>query len=178
VVLQLKYTAREGGASLRTMAINSMQGVLKTIANQVPAAGLFRAFDLQHDFPNNWYAFMTDGTGTYNLTLSKLNFSFYTQNSGLKLTILNLGLFVEVRTGASPALQVAIDGAAAQGMTTGTATSTYGENVQYLDLVAGFTQSLKKMSDTVSFTAAFSNFTAVGPAITGAWLILNYDLSV
>lgn len=177
VCLQLKYTAREGGSQLRTLAINSTQGVLKTIANQVPAAGLFRAFDLQHDFPNNWYSFMTDGTGTYNLTLSKLNFPFYTQNSGLKLTIKNLGLFVEVSTGASPALQVAIDGAAAQGMTTGTATSPYGENVQYLDLVAGFTQSLQQMSNTVSFAAAFSNFTTVGPAITGAWLILNYDLS-
>jgi hypothetical protein len=173
VILQLKYTAREGGSQLRGLASKSLMGLLKAIADQAPPGGLFRAFDLKHDFPNNWYAFMTDGSGTYHLDLTKLNFPFYTQNSLLKLSVKSAALFVE--TSASGSLQVAIAGAPPVGLMTNA--GQYGKEIQFIDPVTSFMPVLKLPTDTAGFAVAFSNFATVGSKITGAWLILNYDLS-
>ena len=173
IILQVKYTSRNGGSQLRSIASSSLQKVLKSIADQTPPAGLFRAFDLHHDFPNNWYAFMTSTTGTYSLTLTKTNFPFYTQNSATKLSIRSATLFVE--TSSSGILSVSIQGAAADNMAAGGA--TFGAGVQYLD-ITNFTPILKLASDSATFTAAFSSFASVSGTITGAWLILNYDLVI
>jgi hypothetical protein len=172
IILQLRFTAREGGSQLRGLASTSMAKVMKAIADQTPPEGLFRAIDLQHDFPNNWYAFMSGTTGTYSLTLTKANFPFYTQNTAMKLSVKAATLFVE--TSNSGLLSVSIQGASPDSMSAGG--TQFGAGIQYLDITS-FTPTLKLPTDSGTFTAVFSNFATVAGTITGAWLILNYDLS-
>jgi hypothetical protein len=52
-VLQLGYTAREGGRLLRDAAVSS----LNTSVADAVAAGSTRLFSVRHDFPNEWAQF-------------------------------------------------------------------------------------------------------------------------
>ena len=54
VVLQVRYTAREGGAVLRAAASNAVQSLIAETANQP----LARLFSLRHEFPNEWNRFL------------------------------------------------------------------------------------------------------------------------
>jgi hypothetical protein len=54
VVLQLRYTAREGGAALRGAASDAVESLIKKTANQP----LARLFSVRHEFPNEWNRFL------------------------------------------------------------------------------------------------------------------------
>ena len=58
VILHMRYTAREGGALVRTAAVNS----LKTMVAEVGTSGLGLLFSLRHDFPTEWAAFVNSTT--------------------------------------------------------------------------------------------------------------------
>jgi hypothetical protein len=54
VIMQFKYTAREGGALLRQAATDALRAVVSD-EEQSPIARLFSA---RHEFPNQWHAFL------------------------------------------------------------------------------------------------------------------------
>lgn len=55
VVVQLRYTALDGGDKLQQIAAGSVQDYLKSVENLSRTEGLFAAFDLPHEFPDEWY---------------------------------------------------------------------------------------------------------------------------
>lgn len=58
VVLHLNYTAREGGEVLKTAASSSFNTKLNALALSENRQGLYRVFDLKHEFPTQWQQFL------------------------------------------------------------------------------------------------------------------------
>lgn len=80
VVLHVKYTAREGGGSLRTLAATTLKDKLEEIKQQLGETGLHVAINMKHDMPNEWHALK--GSGAVNLTLDKSRLPFFSQSIG------------------------------------------------------------------------------------------------
>jgi hypothetical protein len=74
VILHVRYTAVDGGDKLKRSAEDSVQEYIKSVEDLGRQEGLFVAFDLQHDFPNEWYKAMQPSTGATErlLTLNNL----------------------------------------------------------------------------------------------------------
>ena len=62
VILHLKYTAREGGSTLRGMAENTLKERLGEIKQRLDQTGLHVATNMKHDCPNEWHLFKKNGT--------------------------------------------------------------------------------------------------------------------
>ena len=61
VILHLRYTSREDVGQFRDKAISHLKNdVLGNISPQLP---LYRLFDLMHEFPTEWYAFLHPSAG-------------------------------------------------------------------------------------------------------------------
>lgn len=75
VVLQLRYTSVEGGDKLKRAATDSLLDYIKSVEDLSREEGLFAAFDLVHEFPNDWRKAMQPPVGATErvLTLSDLN---------------------------------------------------------------------------------------------------------
>jgi hypothetical protein len=54
VVIHVRYTAADGGDKLRKVAADAVQQYIKSVEDLSRKEGLFAAFDLRHDFPNDW----------------------------------------------------------------------------------------------------------------------------
>ena len=65
VVLHLKYTARDGGGTLKR---DAKQSILNAIADTVNKP-LARLFSLKHEFPTEWYRFLHPADSENKLTL-------------------------------------------------------------------------------------------------------------
>ncbi|EPS38359.1 hypothetical protein H072_7989 [Dactylellina haptotyla CBS 200.50] len=64
IVIQLSFTAREGGEVLRTSAqTDAKDKALKLISRAEGKKGLSRLFDLKYEFVNEWYLFKKSGAG-------------------------------------------------------------------------------------------------------------------
>jgi hypothetical protein len=55
VVLTMRYTSKDGGDKLKKPASESVLEFIKNVDDLSRDQGLFAAFDLKHDFPNEWY---------------------------------------------------------------------------------------------------------------------------
>jgi len=68
VVLHLKYTARDGGAALRKVAITNLNQLLKSDSGKLQ----FRLFSLRHEFPSEWQMLVStaDKTGGHSQSFS------------------------------------------------------------------------------------------------------------
>ncbi|HLQ25409.1 MAG TPA: IPT/TIG domain-containing protein [Acidiferrobacterales bacterium] len=107
VVINLKYTARDGGDVLRAVA--KQAAVLPSPASQSPASqtavpfpkqnNLVRFFSLRHEFPTEWYKFLnplsTDTVQTMMLALTKERFPF--QYRGKKISISQVDLLLKFK---------------------------------------------------------------------------------
>jgi hypothetical protein len=73
--MQLRYTAMDGGDKLKNPATNSVQDYIKSVEELSRQEGLFAAFDLKHDFSNEWYKATQPPAGATErlLTLNNLN---------------------------------------------------------------------------------------------------------
>ncbi|HKR14181.1 MAG TPA: neuraminidase-like domain-containing protein [Pyrinomonadaceae bacterium] len=78
VVLHVKYTAREGGSSLRNLAAGTLVEKLQEIKQQLGKTGLHVALNMKHDLPNEWHLLKT--TGAVNLTIDKSRLPFFAQS--------------------------------------------------------------------------------------------------
>ncbi len=76
VILHMRYTARQGGASLKEKAEERIKGLVEDAST----SGLFRLFSLRHDFPNEWQNFVTsDSDENFKATIKKVYFSYIAQ---------------------------------------------------------------------------------------------------
>jgi hypothetical protein len=71
VIINVRYTSMDGGDKLRVPAEQSVLAYIKSIEDLSQNAGLFAAFDLRHDFPNEWYK-ATQAGGSAVITLVDL----------------------------------------------------------------------------------------------------------
>jgi hypothetical protein len=55
VVLRLRYTALDGGDKLKRAAADTVQNYIRSVEDRSRDEGLFAAFDVIHDFSNEWY---------------------------------------------------------------------------------------------------------------------------
>ncbi|KAF3906395.1 hypothetical protein ABW20_dc0104863 [Dactylellina cionopaga] len=75
VVVQLSFTAREGGEKLRADAqTNAKDKALKLISRAEGKKGLSRLFDLKHEFASEWYLFKKSGGATGEKTELEMDF--------------------------------------------------------------------------------------------------------
>jgi hypothetical protein len=54
VIIQLRYTALEGGDKMKAAAAAFVQAYIKSVEDLSQQEGLFAAFDLRHDFADEW----------------------------------------------------------------------------------------------------------------------------
>lgn len=67
VILTLRYTALDGGDTLATVAKQAVQDYIKGVDNLTSEEGLFTAFDLVHEFPDEWYKALHSDPATMTL---------------------------------------------------------------------------------------------------------------
>lgn len=88
VVIHLNYTAREGGEALKTAASNSFNTKLNTLALSENRRGLYRVFDLKHEFPTQWQQFLhpnvAGGEQVLNLEGLQQRLPYYTRGFASK----------------------------------------------------------------------------------------------
>jgi hypothetical protein len=90
VVLNVNYTARDGGRPLQDAA----RGNLKS----VPGTDLRRMFSLKHEFPTEWYKFLHP-TSTANMTLGLTMERFPFQLRGKTIQINQVDCFLKFKDG-------------------------------------------------------------------------------
>jgi hypothetical protein len=72
VVLHVKYTAREGGSSLRSLAESTLMEKLLEIKQQLNQSGLHVVLNMKHDLPNEWHLLKTNGAVDLKIDKSRL----------------------------------------------------------------------------------------------------------
>ncbi len=72
VLLHMKYTAREGGSNLKTLAVSSLKSQLHAIKQQLSQTGLHIAFNMKHDMPNEWQLLKKNGAVDITIAKSRL----------------------------------------------------------------------------------------------------------
>lgn len=78
VLLHVRYTARDGGALLRTAAVQHLQ----TLVSAAQATGSARLLSVRQDFPDSWTAFQNttrDGRAALTVTLRDEHYPYWSQ---------------------------------------------------------------------------------------------------
>ncbi len=104
VILHIRYTARDGGASLRTAA---MQRIKDLIADG-QAAGSVRLFSMRHEFPTEWATFTNQTPGPnqrYELTFGPRteHYPFWSQGRLDTAAVIRVDLFALSADDSAPA---------------------------------------------------------------------------
>jgi len=106
VILHIKYTAREGGSTLKGLAATTLKEKLAEIKEQLAETGLHIALNMKHDMPNEWNLLKT--SGSVDLTIEKSRLPYFGQSAG---TAIDSVMFV-ARAKTNPATyKIKIDGA-------------------------------------------------------------------
>ncbi len=90
VVLHVKYTAREGGSTLRGLASGSLKAKLAEIRQRLDEKGLHTVLNMKHDMPNEWHLLKTSAVvettaspsvtfSVANLTIDKSRLPYFAQ---------------------------------------------------------------------------------------------------
>ncbi len=72
VIIHVKYTAREGGSGLKTLANGTLKDQLAAINQELNKTGLHVALNLKHEMPNEWHLLKKNGETTLTLDTSRL----------------------------------------------------------------------------------------------------------
>jgi hypothetical protein len=154
VILHLKYTAREGGSTLRGLAEGSLKDRLDAIKQQLNQTGLHLALNLKQDLPNEWL--VLKGSGAVNLKIDQSRLPYIAQTIGAAID--NVMLVASVKTNPA-SFTVNIDGAPVnlsrvdewklcRGVTTGIALgTTFG-----LSVAAGQLSNLDELMLVVKYS--------------------------
>jgi len=76
-IVHVKYTSREGGSGLKTVANAVLKDQLEAIRQGLGQTGLHIALHMKHDLPNEWLLFKKNGT--IDLTLDKSRLPYMVQ---------------------------------------------------------------------------------------------------
>jgi hypothetical protein len=117
VILNLKYTARSGGDSLRAAAKSAavlpalpVQPLSQSGTSSPAQTNLQRCFSLKHEYPTEWYKFMqppaaNGGTSVASMQIILSNDRFPFQYRGKTIKITHADLFVVFGDSGSASLQ-------------------------------------------------------------------------
>lgn len=86
VIMHLRYTAREGGGSLKGEAVSRID----TIAADAAQSGLALFFSLRHHFPTQWHRFITSEDESIRIIVKKDHFPYLTQNFEINIDSIQL----------------------------------------------------------------------------------------
>jgi hypothetical protein len=84
VILHVKYTARDGGSSLRGLAEASLKDRLDAIKQQLNQTGLHLALNLKQDLPNEWLLLKSSGTASLRIDQSRLPYIAQTMAAAIE----------------------------------------------------------------------------------------------
>jgi len=91
VMLQIAYTARDGGGVLQSGAVASFQDKLNAMALSANKTGLYRVFDLKREFQDKWHKFLfpANPADEQELVLDNLTdrLPYFTRSFAVKETI-------------------------------------------------------------------------------------------
>ncbi len=122
VVLQVRYTSRDGGQTLATSAAAYVASWIKTITDVSQTDGLFALFDLRSEFAASWYAAIQPPTGTTTrvFTLSGLNdrLPVYTKSTAPK-NIVASDIMIVTDAALNPSALTLTQGTGSAAQTTG-----------------------------------------------------------
>ena len=90
VVVHIKYTSREGGSNLRSLAEVDLITQLAAIKQELGQTGLHIALNMKHDLPNHWHLLKQNGTA--NVLLDKSRLPYMAQM--LSTTTINQVMFI------------------------------------------------------------------------------------
>lgn len=91
VVMHLRYTAVDGDDKFKAKARGWMQSSIADTEDFSQHDGLFAVFDLKHDFPSEWQAFV-NGSGGFTATIRKDYFPYFVQGKTITVIINELDL--------------------------------------------------------------------------------------
>jgi hypothetical protein len=77
VILHMRYTARDGGAAYRTLVESVQRELLNEMLLEASGTGLFQAYNLRHQFPNEWWKLKQTNAGQ--ITIGTQHLPFFAQ---------------------------------------------------------------------------------------------------
>jgi len=80
VILHLRYTARDGGSGLRSLVSGVQRELLDEMTLAASRSGLYQAYNLRQQFPNEWYSLQQAKSATLTLRLQHL--PYFVQSHG------------------------------------------------------------------------------------------------
>lgn len=107
VILHVRYTAREGGSTLRDLATGSLAEKLQEIGQELSKTGLHVVHTLRRDDFNAWH--LLKSTGTANVTIRTDHLPYFAQAKGLSPSLGPVTLLAKVAENPA-SYTVAIDG--------------------------------------------------------------------
>jgi hypothetical protein len=105
VILHVKYTAREGGSTLRGLAETTLIDRLNVIKQQLSQTGLHIALNMKQDLTNEWL--LLKNNGTVNLLIDKSRLPYMAQT--IDAAIENVVFVVKVKNNPA-SFTVQVDG--------------------------------------------------------------------
>ncbi len=84
VILHVKYTAREGGSTLRGLAETTLKDRLAEIRQQLGQTGLHVALNMKQDCPNEWHLFKKNGAVDFKIDKSRLPYMAQTLDADIE----------------------------------------------------------------------------------------------
>ena len=109
VILHVKYTAREGGSTLRGLAETSLKDRLDAIKQQLSQTGLHIAINMKYDLPNEWHLFKKNGS--VDLKIDKSRLPYMAQSVDAAAAIESVMFVTKVKNNP-PSYSINIDGSA------------------------------------------------------------------
>jgi hypothetical protein len=105
VIIQMRYTSVDGGDKLQTAASGALTNYISSVEDLSQTEGLFAVFDVQHDFPNEWYKAtqmpLPAGATARTLTLSNLADRLPVYAKGRKVTGVDVVLLTSAQLKAA-----------------------------------------------------------------------------
>ncbi|WP_244222793.1 neuraminidase-like domain-containing protein [Cupriavidus lacunae] len=80
VILHLRYTARDGGSSFRTLVDGVERELLDEMTLAASRSGLYQAYNLRQQFPNEWYSLQQTMSAT--LTIGPQHLPYFVRSHG------------------------------------------------------------------------------------------------
>ncbi len=80
IVLNLRYTARDGGSAMRKTVETGLRSALNAMLVDASRTGLYAAFDIRRQFPDVWYQLTQNGSAQ--LTLTNELLPYFIKNHG------------------------------------------------------------------------------------------------
>ena len=74
VILKLRYTAREGGSTFKSLVEDGLAELLNEMRIAAKRTGLFQAFDFKHNLSNEWHRLKQSNTAQMTLQMEHLPF--------------------------------------------------------------------------------------------------------